>query len=202
MVGHTADETVFTHAMADRTLFVLTEEALRTRLAVSLGARSDEAIDLYRGLNPDMTPSDLFFRITTDQSMGMGSVKLAERQQAQGQAPVYFYKFTWTCPTDDGAYRSAHNFEMPFVFENLGYTPMVSPVTPETSLLADQMCDAWVAFARSGDPNHPGLPAWPAFEPQARPTMNFNLQSKLENDPDKTTRLWWEASGLARGLGD
>ena len=64
--------------------------------------------------------------------------------------------------------------------------------------LADKMSDAWIAFARSGDPNVPKLPKWPAYTATQRATMLFNDESKVVNDPDKRTRpLMEKALGLA-----
>ena len=49
--------------------------------------------------------------------------------------------------------------------------------------LADKVSDAWIAFARTGDPNTPKLPHWPAFTSADRPTMVINNESKVVNDP-------------------
>ncbi len=57
----------------------------------------------------------------------------------------------------------------------------------------------FIAFARTGDPNTPKskLPRWPAFEPASRPTMVFNTQPELKNDPIREQRLaMWGAMGL------
>jgi len=58
--------------------------------------------------------------------------------------------------------------------------------------------DAWVAFARTGNPNTPKLPHWPPFDPDQRPTMVFNNVSVVENDPIREQRLaMFGAMGLA-----
>jgi len=49
--------------------------------------------------------------------------------------------------------------------------------------MADQMAPAWLAFARSGDPNNPALPHWPAYDAASRATMIFDLESRIETDP-------------------
>ena len=49
--------------------------------------------------------------------------------------------------------------------------------------LANQMSEAWLAFARTGDPATPALPDWPPYEPKRRPTMVFNLESRVVHDP-------------------
>nr|MBP9755799.1 carboxylesterase family protein [Phenylobacterium sp.] len=45
-----------------------------------------------------------------------------------------------------------------------------------------QMSSAWLAFARSGDPNTEGLPAWAPYDTTTRATMLFNVESRVEND--------------------
>jgi para-nitrobenzyl esterase len=59
--------------------------------------------------------------------------------------------------------------------------------------LQDRMSTAWAAFARTGNPNHKGLPNWPAFETKARPTMVFDNTCKLVNDPAGAERLALES---------
>ena len=55
--------------------------------------------------------------------------------------------------------------------------------------LADKVSDAWIAFARTGDPNTPKLPHWPKFTSKDRATMVINNQSKVVNDPLHDQRL-------------
>ena len=51
------------------------------------------------------------------------------------------------------------------------------------------MSGAWVAFARTGNPNHKGLANWPAFTPNQRATMIFNNECRAVHDPYKEERL-------------
>ena len=55
--------------------------------------------------------------------------------------------------------------------------------------LAHKISAAYAAFARTGNPNHPDLPNWPAFNLNQRPTMIFNNECKVLNDPNKEERL-------------
>jgi len=54
--------------------------------------------------------------------------------------------------------------------------------------LADRLSDAWIAFARTGNPNVANLPAWPAFDLANRPTMIFANASRVANDPIREQR--------------
>ena len=56
--------------------------------------------------------------------------------------------------------------------------------------LSDTMSLAWTNFARTGNPNHKGVPNWPAFEAQKQAMMIFNTPgAKAANDPYREQRL-------------
>jgi len=75
--------------------------------------------------------------------------------------------------------------EIPFVFDNVDKGPILLGTEPSTAALGKQASAAWVAFARTGDPNAPKstLPHWPKYDPAVRATMVFNTKSRVENDP-------------------
>jgi para-nitrobenzyl esterase len=56
-------------------------------------------------------------------------------------------------------------------------------------VLAEKMSGAWVAFARTGNSNHKGLPNWPGYDGSQRSTMIFNNECKVVSDPYKDERL-------------
>jgi para-nitrobenzyl esterase len=60
--------------------------------------------------------------------------------------------------------------------------------SPESQSLAAKVSAAWVAFARTGNPNHPGLPTWPKFSADKCPTMIFNNQCESKDNPDTLER--------------
>jgi para-nitrobenzyl esterase len=64
--------------------------------------------------------------------------------------------------------------------------------------LADKMSQTWVAFARSGNPNHTGLPHWDPFNADQRATMMFNTECRAVNDPYRAARLATAAMQPAR----
>jgi len=89
----------------------------------------------------------------------------ARLQAATGKHPVYYYSFRQQppYPTDSvyAGWGASHFSELWYVFDHLDQSPW--KWTAADRKLADQMSSYWVNFAKSGDPNAPGLPAWPAF---------------------------------------
>ena len=109
---------------------------------------------------------------------------------AAGGAPVYLYLFAFESNALGGLFKSSHALEIPFVFNN----PDIAPFTGQGDdryELAATMSSAWANFARNGDPNGEGIPAWPKYHSAERPTMIFNVPSGIENDPRKPEREVW-----------
>jgi para-nitrobenzyl esterase len=86
---------------------------------------------------------------------------------------------------------------MPFVFGTLDApTQDRFAGTGETvQTLSMHMMDAWIAFARSGNPNHPGLALWPAFDGSTRSTMIFDRRCEVVNDPFSDERQVIQTDG-------
>ena len=177
--------------LQDRAAFSLDEAGLRSRVAELVGA-GDAArlIDVYEQAHPGSSPSDIFFRIATHRLVRRDTIRLAERKAAQKAAPVFAYYFTWKSPALNGELRAPHTVEIPFVFDNTDI-PTVMTRVPGAKALAAQTSSAWIAFARSGNPNHSGLPSWPAYTAGARATMVFDNLCRVVDDPDGAERKAW-----------
>jgi para-nitrobenzyl esterase len=152
--------------------------------------KADELIKTYRRTRPNATPTDIIVAIASDR-MRMGANRVALRKAAAG-TPVYMYLFTWESPYMDGRLKSCHTLEMPFVFNNVEPTIGILGNSPERIKLAANMSGAWIAFARTANPNHKGLPQWPTFDKTKRATMIFNTECKVENDPRSEERKAWD----------
>jgi len=90
----------------------------------------------------------------------------------------------------DGRPRAFHRSEIPFVFFNTDLAANQTGGTDEARGLAEKVCDAWIAFARTGNPNHPGLPTWPAFTADRVETMFFDSNCAVRDDHDRRARLF------------
>ncbi len=152
------------------------------------GAQLEQLIAAYRNGRPNIANTDLYLILASDASFRKSVITEAENKSANGKAPVYLYYFTWRSPVRDGKLRTFHTLEIPFVFDNLDAGVTMTGSGTDREALADRMSNAWVAFARTGNPNHAGLPHWPAFSTKERATMIFNDECMAKNDPNSAER--------------
>lgn len=130
----------------------------------------------------DTKPSDL---INIDATFRPGAVVQANEKSAlAGGAPVYMYLFSWQSPTLGGKFKAVHCMELPFVFNNIARCEEMTGGTKEAYVLADKMSQSWINFARSGNPNHTGLPNWAAYNTKNTATMFFDNTCVVKSPQD------------------
>jgi para-nitrobenzyl esterase len=189
IMGNTHDETRGLIGGGDPTTFGLTWETLPGRLSVVAqfmgDKKPDEVVRQYRAMYPAYSASDVFFAATTAFRSWRGQVIEAERRAAQPEAAphTWVYELDWRTPIDGGKWGAPHTLDIPLTLDNVAVADGMTGNGPEAVQLASLMSDTWIAFARTGNPNHKGLPEWRPFDLSKRPTMSFAAQSKLVNDP-------------------
>ena len=79
------------------------------------------------------------------------------------------------------------------MFGTIGRTgdDRMSGTGSDADRLAGHMMDAWIAFARHGDPSHNGIGTWPAYEPDTRPTMVFDRETAATTEPFPVETAMW-----------
>ena len=168
----------------------LTEEELRERLKPQLGNRSEHMIEVYQKSRPNDTPWDTYVGIVSE-SRRLGCITLSEHKIEGGKAPVYLYLFTWESDYLGGLFKAAHALEIPFVFDTVDEA-LITGDRPDRYELANSMSEAWIAFARTGKPSHPGIPGWKPFSKENRETMILDVPCRMENDPAREELDAWE----------
>lgn len=146
------------------------------------GNLTDDIIKAYAKAYPNYKPKDL---IDLDTTFRPSAVRQADIKAAAGGAPVFMYLFTWESPVLDGMLRSTHCMEIPFVFNNAKTHASMTGGGAGADILADRMSDAWLAFARTGNPGAPSLPAWPAYTTDERATMIFDNECTVRRNHDR-----------------
>ncbi len=193
IIGTTKDEgTLFT--AVDPDFGKMTPEQVRQQFNAMLDGIGDAAFELYRAHRPNDQPTYWLTALMTDLMMRNDSIRMAERKAAQRAAPVFMYRLDWETPVMNGALKSTHGLDIPLTFDNTDKSPGMVGTGPEPKKLAAAMAQAWVNFARTGNPSQEGL-AWPEYEAQARKTMIFDVNSRTVSDPDRETREFWARLG-------
>ena len=146
-------------------------------------------IDVYRNSRPTDSPGDLYAQIYGDFRYRQSVTRAAELKVKHGGAPAYLYMLSWKSPVLHGLLRSAHTLCIPFVFSNTDIAQGITGAGHDRYALQEEMVQAWVSFARCGDPNHHGMSTWPAYSTEQRLTMIFDRHTRVVNDPLSAERV-------------
>ena len=163
-------------------------EAQGKAAAERQGGQPASAWDAYRAADPAAKPVEILSRLISARFRGL-AVTQAQRKAAQGAAPAFLYRFDYNPKTVlDGRVRAFHCAEMAYAYDNVDRCLNATGGTAEARALSAKMADAWIAFMHTGDPNHPGLPHWPAVSRTATPNMLFDVACRVVDDPDRAER--------------
>jgi len=164
------------------------DEARAQATARTLGGASPAAWAAWRAADPKARPVEILSRIVSAQFRAPAVVQ-AQAKARQGGAPAFLYRFDYNPKSVlDGRVRAFHCAEMAYAFDNVDRCLNATGGTTEARALSGKMADAWIAFARTGNPNHAGLPHWPAVSLGATPNMLFDAACTVRDDPDRAER--------------
>lgn len=200
IIGNTRDETIA--FLGNETgVRSLTWEQLPERLLPDLLVDIDPeyVVAEYRKLYPQLTASQVFFAATTAGRSWRGAVIEAELRAVQG-SPVFAYQLDYRSPLEGGKWGAQHGMDIALAFDNVAQPTAHTGSGLDAQKAADTMSEAFIAFARTGNPNHQGMPDWKPYELQNRKTMVFNTESALVDDPrGAERRLFAQVPYIQRG---
>ncbi len=179
-------------SMMDPGFLKMDELALRKYAERIVGAKNAPVlIDTYKqarsGRGEPVAPSDLFSAINTDLMFRLTALRMVEAQVKYG-LPAYNYLFTWKSPAAGGVLGACHALELGFVFGSCD--PGFCGSGAEVDRLSLQIQEAWLSFARTGNPACPSLGEWPQYNGR-RQTMVFSAGSRVEKALYEEERRIW-----------
>ena len=164
----------------------VTEADLEANARKLFGDNAKRVIEMYRARYPKANAFALDRYIAEDTSVAR-SQTFADARNKRGKAPTWVYRWDWETPVM--GLLAPHTIEIPFVFNHIeDCTSMTGPVDASMKALEAQVATTWATMARTGNPNHKGLPNWPAYTEQNKAVMIFDTKSRVEIDPGAETR--------------
>ena len=136
---------------------------------------------------------DIWSDFATDWIFRIPATRLAEAQSTN-QPDTYAYLFTYKSTAFDGALGACHAIDVPFAFDNLdrrGVDMLLGHLTDDTHALATAISRGWLAMARTGSPQHDGLPEWPRYSDGQRAVMELGVDRSVLDDPGSAERQLW-----------
>jgi para-nitrobenzyl esterase len=191
IIGNTHDETR-AFLGGDESNFKVTWEELPEKLIPNMRVdiKPEVVIEKYRKLYPNLTASDLLFKITTASRSWRGAIIEAE-ERAKSGFPAFAYQLDWKSTRDGGKFGAPHASDIQLVFDNIT-KPGATAEGPTAQQMADIMSETFIKFAKTGNPNNKSIPIWKPYTMKQRETMVFDVPPHLENDPRGEERKIFE----------
>jgi para-nitrobenzyl esterase len=185
MIGTTLNE--FANGINHPEYEQMSDSELVSRTESLYPGRGNVVVAAFRTRTPDAKPFDIWSRIMSA-PVREAAIAQARSKAALLNAPAFLYWFTWHTPIFDGRPRAFHCAELPFVFYNTDRCDNMTGGGPRARALAATIADTWIQFARTGNPNHAGIPQWSPVQADSVPTLIFNDNTIQALNPDGDER--------------
>ncbi len=176
----------------DEAIYDMTETEMLTRIARFFPPEDvSSLVSVFKKSNPSANSTELYFLMTSWRSYVQNATVMAEARAEMngGDNPTWMYNVTWKSPAEGGRRYSQHTLDLPFMFDNVDRAlHLTGPESEETRYMAEAMSEAWLAFARTGDPNHKMIPRWSPYGLNTRNVMHFDVPAEQVSDPFREER--------------
>ncbi len=189
LLGTNLDEVRYWTEIEELGLQAKPESKLRDQVVAFAGPAGQGIVDTYLRLNGGY--GEAVVQLETDALWRMMAVRTAEALCER--QPVYMYLFNYRSTAPHADYGAAHAMELPFVFGGIDALDVIAFTgrAPYRAALMEHMQEAWIRFARTGDPGVPGAGSWPRYELVKRATMELGPAMGVVDDPYAEQRRAW-----------
>jgi para-nitrobenzyl esterase len=174
---------------ADRSMFSYSWDEVIAHLPAQMRIDTDPAyvVAAYREHFPQMSPSDVYFAASTAARSWRGQVIEAE-ERAKAGAPAYVYQVNFQSPREGGIYGAPHTIDIALAFGNLDAEGSFTGVGANAEAASHQLQQAFIALAKTGNPNCEAIPPWSPYTLEKRETMIVDTQCRMEDNPRQWER--------------
>jgi para-nitrobenzyl esterase len=158
-----------------------TPAAFEQQIRGTYGERAGEILAAY----PHATETEAAAaarNVARDSTFAWSTWAWARLQSSKGKGAAYIYYFDHRTPSSPNG--ATHAAELQYVFRTLGTQRDAGEPRPEDTAMSELMSSYWVNFAKTGSPNGPGLPQWPAFTDKDQLAMVFDTASSARPLPN------------------
>jgi para-nitrobenzyl esterase len=188
LLGTNRDEIRLWSAVYDARVDLKPPDLLQKQLAEIVPSKAQQVIETYRKADADYGNAAL--HLLGDVLVRMPSIRFAEANSRL--QPTYMYRFTYRSTSAYKQFDSCHGMELPFVFGVIDHLDAIvfTGRDPRREALMKTVQQAWINFARTGNPSQLGL-GWPQYDERSRQTMELGINSEIVRDPNSAERAMW-----------
>jgi para-nitrobenzyl esterase len=159
----------------------------------SLGYDEEKGLEMFEAYKDVGDPRAILTAFSTDLDFRISAIRLAEEQSFHNPR-TYMYIFSYSLKIQGKEYGAFHGGDVAFIHGSLENPKVGLEIDnlEEAQPLSKKIMDSWIAFAKTGNPNHEGIGEWPKYEKNNRSTMMLGLETASENDPLAKQRIAWE----------
>ncbi len=185
MYGTTATEATPFMGGGDMRNFNVTEQQVKARIKGQYeldDAKVEAVMAAYRKDVPERSATDVLMTVASDALVRVPVLRAADTISSSQHAPLFAYNFAWKVPVEKGIWGTPHTADIPFAFGNIDKARSMTGEGPQPEEIQHAMMAAFVAFARTGNPNNPIMPEWKPYDATNRATMVVDTKPMLVND--------------------
>jgi len=191
IIGGTRDEVRIFFSAEQKVIDSYTFEDVTARLAREMRIDCDprDVVQFYRKLMPEASPADLFYRAVTDSRSWRGGVIEAEARASAG-APAYVYQVNFA--PKHSALRACHMVDIPLWFGTTAVADSLSGNGEDARIISARLRNMLRQFVQTGNPNCSNDFNWVPYSLNHRETLMIDEEFKVENDPRRDARQYFE----------